>query len=152
MATASKGDELIEVVVRLPRKAVEDTLLTARAANQEGAEHRLLAAKAILTGRRRRASRFSGVRFYDPSWDMLLEIYVATREQRVLAVSQLCGLSGGSTTTALRHIENIEALGYIRRGPDPDDGRRLIVSMLPSLEDAMDQWLDLQISADRLGL
>ena len=92
------------------------------------------------------------MRFYDPSWDMLLEIYVATREQRVLAVSQLCGLSGGSTTTALRHIENIEALGYIRRGPDPADGRRLIVSMLPLLEDAMDQWLDLQISADRLGL
>ncbi len=93
MATASRGDELIEVVVRLPRKAVEDTLLTARASNQEGAERRLLAARAILAGRRRRASRFTGVRFYDPSWDMLLEIYVARHEQRVLAVSQLCSLS-----------------------------------------------------------
>ena len=152
MATASTGDELIEVVVRLPRKAIEDTLLTARGSNDESDERRLVAAKAILAGRRRRATRLAGVRFYDPSWDMILELYVATREQRVLAVSQLCNLSGGSTTTALRHIENIEALGYICRGPDPDDRRRLIVVMSPLLAQDMDQWLDLQIGAHRLGL
>jgi hypothetical protein len=152
MATASKGDELIEVVVRLPRKAVEETLLRARGPDDENDEKRLVAAKAILAGRRRRAASFAGVRFYDPSWDMILELYVATHEQRVVAVSQLCDLSGGSTTTALRHIENIEALGYVYRGSDPNDRRRLIVGMSPLLSGAMDHWIDLQIGADRLGL
>ncbi|TXC67971.1 MarR family transcriptional regulator [Sphingomonas ginsenosidivorax] len=152
MATTFEGDELIDVVVRLPRKAIEDTLLTARASNPESEERRHLAAKAILAGRRRRAKKFAGVRFYDPSWDMILELYVATIEQRALAVSELCSLSGGSTTTALRHIENIEALRYISRGPDPDDRRRLIVTMLPLLEDSLNQWLDLQIVAEQLGL
>ncbi|MBI0533862.1 hypothetical protein D9602_21175 [Sphingomonas sp. TX0522] len=83
---------------------------------------------------------------------MILELYVATREQHVVAVSQLCSLSGGSTTTALRHIEKIEALGYISRGPDPNDRRRLIVTMQPVLGDALDHWLDLQLGAERLGV
>ena len=152
MATASGGDELIEVVVRLPRKAIEETLLTARVSDQESDSRRLAMAKSILAGRRRRPVRFSGVRFYDPSWDMILELYVATREQRVLAVSQLCSMSGGSTTTALRHIENLEALGYVARGPDSEDRRRLNMTMLPPLEEAMDHWLDLQISSEQLGL
>lgn len=152
MATASQGDELIDVVVRLLRKAIEDTLLTAQRSSQESDGGRLAAAKAILSGRRRRFTQFTGVRFYDPSWDMILELYVATREQHVVAVSQLCSLSGGSTTTALRHIENIEALGYISRGPDPNDRRRLIVTMQPVLGDALDHWLDLQLGAERLGV
>lgn len=152
MATAFGGDELIDVVVRLPRKAVEETLLTARVSDHGDEDRRLVTAKAVLAGRRRRTASFSGVRFYDPSWDMILELYVATREQRVLAVSQLCGLSGGSTTTALRHIENIEALGYIRRGPDPEDRRRLVVTMTALLADAFDKWLDLQVAGAPLSI
>ena len=82
---------------------------------------------------------------------MILELYVATREQRQLAVSQLCSLSGGSTTTALRHIEHLEGLGYISRGSDPDDRRRANVTMLPPLLDAADYWLDLQFAASLIG-
>ncbi|AYJ84707.1 MarR family transcriptional regulator (plasmid) [Sphingomonas paeninsulae] len=152
MEKASRGDDLIDVVVRLPRKAIEETLLSARPASQKEDERRLGAANAALAGRRRRASRFPGVRFYDPSWDMLLELYVASRERRDLAVSQLCALSGGSTTTALRHIENMEALGYIGREADASDRRRLVVIMLPLLINAMDQWLDLQMIGAEIGL
>lgn len=152
MDKTSRGDELIDVVVRLPRKAIEETLLSAQASSQEVDERRLGAAKAALAGRHRRASRFPGIRFYDPSWDMLLELYVASRERRDLAVSRLCVLSGGSTTTALRHIENMEALGYIGRAADPEDRRRLVVIMLPLLDSAMDQWLDLQLVGAQIGL
>ncbi|MBB5712632.1 hypothetical protein [Sphingomonas xinjiangensis] len=82
---------------------------------------------------------------------MIVELYGATREQRALAVSQRRGLSAGLTTTALRPIENIEALGNIRRWPDPDDRQWLIVTMSPRLEDA-DNWLDLQKGSEQLGL
>ncbi|TPG52225.1 hypothetical protein EAH76_16170 [Sphingomonas glacialis] len=81
---------------------------------------------------------------------MVLELYVAARERRHIAVSRLCDLSGGSTTTALRHIEALEALGYLIRKTDPEDGRRLIVSTLPPLLDAAEQWLDLQIAEFRI--
>lgn len=149
MASASAGDELIDVVVRLPRKAVEESLLSAAAAGGTIADLRLGEAKAILAGRRRRTRCFSGARFLDPSWDMILELYVAQGEHRDIAVSQLCSLSGASMTTALRHIEQLEAVGYIERIPDPADRRRANVSMLPRLRNAAEEWLDLQIASSR---
>jgi len=150
MAAASGGDELIDVVVRIPRKAIEDTLLSIPMSPEDVSRDRLAAARAVLAGRRRRATYFGGIRFSDPSWDMVLELYVATCEGRHVAVSRLCNLSGGSTTTALRHIEQLEALGYIVRQTDPEDGRRLIVSTLTPLLHAFEQWLDLQIAESRI--
>lgn len=151
METALEGDELIDVVVRLPRKAVENTLLSAVCAIKEIDSHRLGEAKALLTGRQRLAACISGVRFSDPSFDMILQLYVATREGRRVNVSQLSSLSGGSNTTALRHLEHLEGLGYVSRDADQDDRRRANVAMLPPLSAAVDKWLDLQIAASRLG-
>ncbi len=150
MGASSEGHDLIDVVVRLPRKAIEDTLLSMPPDARDLSERRLAEARAVLAGRRRRATYFKRVRFYDPSWDMILELYVATCEQRRIAVSQLCKLSGGSMTTALRHVEQLEALGYIVRQTDPDDGRRLIIGTLTPLLAASEQWLDLQIAESRI--
>lgn len=151
MASACEGGELIDVVVRLPRKAVEETLLSAAFSEKDEARRRYCDAKALVSGRRRRSACFHGVRFCDPSWDMILELYVATQEGRHLAVSQLCSLSGGSITTALRHIEHLEALGYISRDLDPEDRRRANVFMLPPLKNAAERWLDLQFAASQIG-
>ena len=76
---------MIDVVVRLPRKAIEDTLLAMPPDARDLSERRLAEARAVLVGRRRRATHFNGVRFYDPSWDMILELYVATCERRRIA-------------------------------------------------------------------
>lgn len=143
---------MIDVVIRLSRKTIEELLQSGAALNDGSSAHRLQTAKSILAGRRRRAACFRSIRFHDPSWDMILELYVANGENRALAVSQLCGLSGGSTTTALRHIEHLEALGYFSRGADPDDRRRVIVTIRPALEAAFEQWIDFQIAASRLSL
>lgn len=150
MASASAKDDLIDVVVRLPRKAVEDSLLVSVAALASMGDRRLGEAKALLAGRRRRDGCFKGVRFSDPSWDMILELYVAQRQEAPITVSHLCVLSGGSTTTALRHLEQLEALGYIERSTDPADRRRANVTMLPRLRTAVEQWLDLQEIAFQL--
>ncbi len=149
-ASPDRG-ELVDVVVRLPRKAIEETLLSAPVCGITLADRRLADARAVLTSRRQRTTCFGRVRFDDPSWEMILALYVATRESRNLFVSQLCDLSGGSTTTALRHIDHIEALGYIRREMDVTDRRRANVVMLPALMTAVERWLDLQRTAMRIG-
>lgn len=152
MAAEHDREELIDVVVRLPRQAIEEALLSIPTSINDVSERRLGEARALLAGRRRRAGCFRGVRFSDPSWDMILELYVATCEERKLAVTQLCDLSGSSTTTALRHIENMEALGYITRRPDPRDRRRSNVELAPFLAAALEGWLDFQRSACHAGL
>lgn len=152
MDASRQGDELIDVVVRLPRKALEDSLLAGPALAEEPGQRRLGAAKALLAGRRRRSTCFGSVRFYDPAWDMILELFVATGERRALSVSQLCGLSGGSMTTALRHIEHLEALGFIGRAADPDDKRRILVTMLTPLVEACERWLDLRVAGSHLRI
>ena len=144
MDAVRSGNELIDVVVRIPRLEIEKALLVTPASDADVGHRRLIDAKAVLAGRRRRAACFKGARFSDPSWDMILELYVATCEQRHIAVSHLCRLSGSSTTTALRHLEHLEALRYIERIADPADGRRLIVATLNPLMEASERWLDLQ--------
>ncbi len=153
MATALEGDELIDVVVRLPRQAIEEMLLSATAAGEDQrlADRRYYDAKAIVTGRQRRVACFDGLRFCDPVWDMILELYVATREGRRLSVTQLCNLSGGATTSALRHVDHMQALGYIARDLDPEDRRRANVLMLAPLQEAVERWLDLQFTASQIG-
>jgi DNA-binding MarR family transcriptional regulator len=82
---------------------------------------------------------------------MILQLYIGSKEDRRITVTQLCSLSGGSTTTALRHIEHLEALGYIARETDKSDRRRANIMMLQPLMEAVDQWLDLQMVAARVG-
>lgn len=151
MDSISAGDDLIDVVVRLPRSAIEETILARSEGASAAAARRLAEAKALLTGSRRREACFPGLRLGDPTWDMILELYVASVEGRDLPVSHLCSLSGGSITTALRHIEQLEALGHVRRSADAADRRRVNVKLLPGLAEAVERWLDLQGAALRLG-
>jgi hypothetical protein len=147
MDTASEGDELIDLRVRLPRRTLEQSLLAEVMHGDNTDERRLREARVIVEGRRRRRRCFAGVRFHDPSWEMILQLYVGSKEDRRITVTRLCSLSGGSATTALRHIEHLEALGYIARETDKNDRRCSNIMMLQPLIEAVDQWLDLQMVA-----
>lgn len=65
--------------------------------------------------------------FRDPSWPMLLEIFIGTIESRKISVSGLSQDLRISPTTSLRHIEKMEEEGLVARCDDPDDGRRTFV-------------------------
>lgn len=151
MTTLPRNDEIIEVLVKVSRKLIEETLISALTIEGNAGERRLRQAKALLFGRQTRSTCFRGISFYDPNWEIILQLYVATKEGRQLSISQLCSLSGASSTTAFRYIEHLEALGFISRGIDLKDRRRANVSMLEPLSEAMDLWLDRQHAAFRIG-
>jgi DNA-binding MarR family transcriptional regulator len=80
--------------------------------------------------------------FRDPSWDMLLELYVAHVRGEKTCVSALCCVAGAPPTTAFRHIERLHRLGLISRHPDPRDHRRTFVALNPDLAPQIEAILE----------
>ena len=89
-------------------------------------------ARKRLDVRRRREALFGASIFSDPAWDMLLELLVATCEQRRMSVTNLCAVSATSHATAIRWIAILADRGLIQRTPDPIDARRVWVSLTPA--------------------
>lgn len=141
MAENAKAGELIDVVVRLPWSMIKDHIHVGAHQWPDGMAARLAVAKALLACRRRRQRIFPGVQFVDPAWDMMLELYVAGAEGKQFRVSKLCIQTDGSSSTATRHRQSLEAKGFISRVEDPEDGRSSFAVMEPKLKIAMDDWL-----------
>lgn len=103
-------------------------------------------ARAILrwiqSARRVRQEIISRQLFADPAWDMLLELYAAELEQRRVSTSQLCISSAVPATTALRWIDKLDQLGFLRRMADPLDARRVWILLSSSAREKMERYLD----------
>jgi DNA-binding MarR family transcriptional regulator len=93
-------------------------------------------ARRILAMRRLR-DRLLGDFFAEPSWDILLDLYVQTHEGRTVTVSQLSLATGAPPTTALRWINTMAEAGLLARRQDETDGRRVLVSLSERGEEAM---------------
>ena len=134
--------DLIDINVRLPRALVESVIMRAAAPTGDPAGRRLAFAKWVLASRRRRSKAFKSIRFGEPTWDMILDLYVTYREGRRVDVSGLCLASGVAPTTALRYVELLVDDGLIAKIDDAEDGRRSFVTISDTLRDAIEEWLD----------
>ncbi len=103
---------------------------------------RLAFAKWVLGSRRRRSKAFKSIRFGEPTWDMILDLYIADREGRRVDVSSLCLVSGVAPTTANRYVDLLVDDELISKVGDADDGRRSFVNISETLRGAIDEWLD----------
>src|SRR3982750_3345737 len=99
------------------------------ASEQLGGQATAPRVRSILKARRMRAKFFEAELFSDPAWDMLLELYAAEIIGYRTQVSSLCIGSAVPMTTALRWIKSLERKGMFVRTRDPDDGRRVFVSL-----------------------
>jgi hypothetical protein len=98
-------------------------------------------ARAYLKLRRNRDRAFPDL-FADPAWDLLLDLYAAAAERRLVSVSSACIAAAVPHTTALRWINMLEIQGLILRTPDPADRRSSHLRIAPVARDAVGQWLD----------
>ena len=89
----------------------------------------LLAAKQVYGLRRVRARIFGADLFADPSWDILLDLFIAKREGRKVTISSACLASAAPTTTATRHISHLVQLGLVARIPHPNDARSSYIEL-----------------------
>lgn len=67
--------------------------------------------------------------FFDPAWNMLLDLFVSRYEQRRLSVSDVSIGSTGAAATGLRYLGMLQAANLVVRLPDARDGRRSYVEL-----------------------
>lgn len=150
MAPDDQG-ERIDIRLELPRAVVEAVILAGRGQRRDGLPERHRLASAVLMGRRRRPQNFPVVSFGEPSWDMILELYVADCAGQRLDVTSLCATTGVSKTTALRHLDRLTEHGLVDKASDPTDSRRTFVLPSEPLRSQIERWLDTEIIARDIG-
>jgi len=98
--------------------------------------------RRLIRKRRQRDQHFPSDLFADPAWDMMLDLYAAHYERREISVSSLCIAAAVPATTALRWIKTMVDDGRFVRVADPDDGRRIIVSLSDDTRCRLDEYFD----------
>jgi DNA-binding PadR family transcriptional regulator len=86
-------------------------------------------ARECYAGRRRRARYLNADLFGEPTWDILLDLYVAAREGRRVPTTSACIGAHVPPTTALRWLRILEMRGLVDREDDGRDGRRTFVRL-----------------------
>lgn len=98
-------------------------------------------AAAIYRNRRARARHFDADLFFDPGWDMLLELFVAGAEGRRVSVKEACAAACCPLTTGLRWLALLEERGLVIKLPDGDDRRRTYISLSTRARRLMRRYL-----------
>lgn len=99
-------------------------------------------AKMLVAIRKLRVPMIAGVEFFDPNWDMILDLYVARGTGRRVSVSSLAIAAGVPATTALRWMTAMVKKGIFARVPDPRDGRRIFIALTPEAAEMLDRYFD----------
>jgi DNA-binding MarR family transcriptional regulator len=107
-------------------------------------------ARLIITTRDLRDRTLPGMRFTDPAWDILLDLFIATRRGQALTVSDVGLASRVPHTTALRWVDYLIDKGALESEPDSNDKRRRLIRLTPDYLARMEGLLE-TISASILA-
>ena len=98
-------------------------------------------ARALIEQRRLRRRFLPEELFHEPAWDMLLALYVASHDHRVMNVKTLVSSADAPVTTSQRWIEHLHKLKLIDRVTDPTDRRRVEISLSYTGDQQMKAYL-----------
>nr|WP_257018147.1 JAB domain-containing protein [Sphingopyxis sp. JAI108] len=97
--------------------------------------HETALANARIAARRRllRQQLFGAPELFgDPSWEMLIDLFIHQAEGKDLSITALCIPVGLPLSSALRLVQKLCDAGILRRLRDPIDGRRSIIRLEPA--------------------
>ena len=97
--------------------------------------------RKLIRAESTRAMAIGGKALGDPAWNILLDLILASLEDRKVAVSSACIVAGVATTTALRLITRMVDDGVLMRVPDESDGRRHFLAIEPTVELALKSYI-----------
>jgi DNA-binding MarR family transcriptional regulator len=117
------------------------TELVARGDDPAGTDPILQLARALYAARSGRNAHLPGISFGEPSWDMLLTLYVAARQGEELLVSALYSASHAPTSTALRHLKRLRDKHYVEIERHGSDSRKRLVRLAPAGQARLERLL-----------
>jgi DNA-binding MarR family transcriptional regulator len=79
--------------------------------------------------------------FSELAWEMLLALFLADAEGRRTTVTNVCQVSRGPPTTALRWIDRLIELELVRRLRNPVDARVIFIELETRGREAMRAYL-----------
>jgi hypothetical protein len=95
---------------------------------------------ALLQARRMRDRYLPPDLFADPAWDMMLDLMAARLSGKRVSVSSLCIAAAVPPTTALRWIGQLTERGIFVRTNDPDDARRVFITLSDEAAESLAAW------------
>jgi hypothetical protein len=116
------GTELLDMANRLRAIAGAGTTVNAGSSPYD-------VATTLLGIRRHRDAVIGSGYFGEPSWDILLDLFVNEQKGRPISATSACLAGGVPPTTALRHLVRLTTDGLICSTPDPADARRRYISL-----------------------
>jgi hypothetical protein len=99
------------------------------------------ALRLLIEIRSIRFRQFGTASSANPGWDMLLDLMSARLSGRQVPVSSAGVAARVPATTALRMVNGLVESGFVRRRPDPSDGRRVLVDLTEDGRRRMDVFL-----------
>ena len=102
-------------------------------------------ARKLYQNRRKRESLFGPELFQDPSWDIMLDLFIAREEHRLIGISSACLASAAPPTTGLRHLNALVDRGIVTRSTSRADRR---VSFVALSDDAHAKMMAMFATAD----
>lgn len=100
-----------------------------RLASQISDEELARYASQVYTTRRKRDRRIGERFFGEPSWDILLDLFIQRQRGAAVSVTSACLASASPATTGHRWLGLLEDAGIVARYPDPHDGRVSLVRL-----------------------
>ena len=89
-------------------------------------------ANSIYVNRAKRSNFFPSKLFGEPAWDIMLDLFTASKTNELRSVKAVCLASQVPEATALRHIALLRDAGLIEQKPDKTDRRRKYLSLTTS--------------------
>ena len=140
------GDQLLsvarEVALSAKTKHIAENEHIENVSEEDEARWLALARRMYLT-RRQRENFFSSDLFGEPAWDILIDLYIATKENTKISTTSACIGANVPPTTGLRWLQVLEGHGLIERECDINDQRRTFVKLSKSGCDAMSKFFSL---------
>jgi hypothetical protein len=130
----ASANELLAIARQLERHAEPGTRETPLDRAREIAEHddplwAELARQAYRDRRRRNEIFQNESLFGEPAWDILLDLFIASKERKLVPVTSACIGAAVPPTTALRWLQVLEKEGLVVRECDTRDARRVFVRL-----------------------